>query len=195
MRSPWVFTSLGQIVPDLSAFPHRRDAPDPSSSLWAFTGLFPVCPCFSCTGEPSSGHSPPAVASPVLSRGEGSPPSTCSIWAQTLRKTSEKHFLKNKTQQTTKIQSNNRFLGVSFLFHTHGGKQRTWMRDLQFFQAIVQAISSIMRALWCLSEQVSVETTCFWKLEICPAEFMLCPLPLLQGMQGFKYALKALTAV
>ena len=37
----------------------------------------PVCPCLSCTGEPSTGHSTPSVASPVPSRGEGSPPSTC----------------------------------------------------------------------------------------------------------------------
>ena len=36
-------------------------------------GLSPVCPCPSCTGEPSTGPSTPGVASPVLSRGEGSP--------------------------------------------------------------------------------------------------------------------------
>lgn len=54
--------------PQLSASPHRRGSPVPSSSWWHSVGLSPICPCHSCTGEPSTGPSTPGVASPVLSR-------------------------------------------------------------------------------------------------------------------------------
>lgn len=37
----------------------------------------PVAPCPPRTGEPRTGLSTPGAASPVLSKGEGSPPSTC----------------------------------------------------------------------------------------------------------------------
>lgn len=52
--------------------PYRRDAPVPSPPLWSFPGLSAECPG---SGEPRTGPSTPAVASPVLSRVEGSPPS------------------------------------------------------------------------------------------------------------------------
>lgn len=48
----------------------------PSSSWWPFVWFSPVCPCFSCTGGPRTGHSALAEALPVLTRGEGSHPST-----------------------------------------------------------------------------------------------------------------------
>ena len=73
----WAFPSPGWTVPAFSAFPHRRDVPVPPSSSWPFIGPSPVCRRLSCTGEPRTGHSTPGVASPVLSRGEGEPPSTC----------------------------------------------------------------------------------------------------------------------
>ena len=76
---PWTFSSPGWAVPALSAFPHRTDAPVPSSSLWPFDGLSLVCPCLSCTGEPRTGPSAPGVASPLLSTGEGSPPLTNKV--------------------------------------------------------------------------------------------------------------------
>ena len=40
-------------------------------------GLSPLCPCLSRRGEPRPGHSTAGMASPALSRGEGSPPSSC----------------------------------------------------------------------------------------------------------------------
>ena len=40
-------------------------------------GLSPLCPCLSRPGEPRPGHSTAGMASPALSRGEGSPPSSC----------------------------------------------------------------------------------------------------------------------
>ena len=54
-----------------------KDACVTSESLWPFAGLAAVRPCLSCTGQPSTGHSTPDGASPVLTRGEGSPLSTC----------------------------------------------------------------------------------------------------------------------
>ena len=66
IRSPWAFSSPGWTVPALSASPHRRGAPVPSSSLWPFTGHSPLCPCLCCTGEPITGLRTPGVASPVL---------------------------------------------------------------------------------------------------------------------------------
>ena len=66
LHIPWAFSSPSWAVPALSAFPYRGGAPVPSSSLWHFVGLFPVCPCLSCSEESSTGHSTPGVASPVL---------------------------------------------------------------------------------------------------------------------------------
>ena len=65
--------------PDILSLSSYVRAPVPSSSLWPFAGLAPVCPCLSCTGEPSTGPN----TSGVLSRGEGWPPLTCwqySAW-------------------------------------------------------------------------------------------------------------------
>lgn len=53
LRSPWAFSSLGWAVLTLSAFPRMWDAPVPSSSLWPFVELSPLCPCLSGTGVPS----------------------------------------------------------------------------------------------------------------------------------------------
>uniref|UniRef100_A0A8C4XMP3 Myomesin 2 n=1 Tax=Falco tinnunculus TaxID=100819 RepID=A0A8C4XMP3_FALTI len=61
----------------LSAFPHKGEARAPSSSVYPSAGPSPVVPRLSRTGEPSTGHSTPDVASPGQSRGAGSPPSTC----------------------------------------------------------------------------------------------------------------------
>ena len=85
-RSLQVFVHIEKIPPksallqaeqsQLSALPHRRDAPVPSPSLWPVTGLSPVCSCLPCTAEPRTWHSALAMASPVLIRQTGSPPST-----------------------------------------------------------------------------------------------------------------------
>ena len=40
----------------------------PSASLWPFTGLAPVCPSLSCTGQPRPGHTTPDVLSAWLRR-------------------------------------------------------------------------------------------------------------------------------
>lgn len=40
---------------------------------WLFVGLYPICPCLPCTGEPSTWHRTPGVASPLLSKQERSP--------------------------------------------------------------------------------------------------------------------------
>jgi len=58
----------------LSAFPCMAEAPVQLSPLWPFTGLAPECLCLLRPGEPRAGPSGPGVASPVLSRGEGSLP-------------------------------------------------------------------------------------------------------------------------
>lgn len=50
------------------------------SSFIHLSGYSPVCPCFSCTEKPRTGHNSPGVASSVLSSEEGSAPSTC--WQQ-----------------------------------------------------------------------------------------------------------------
>ena len=42
-ETPWTASSPGWTGPDLSAFPHRRDAPASSSSSWPYVELFPVC--------------------------------------------------------------------------------------------------------------------------------------------------------
>lgn len=39
---PWIFSSPGYTVPVLPGFPHRRNAPLPSSSLWPFIGLLEI---------------------------------------------------------------------------------------------------------------------------------------------------------
>lgn len=70
---PWIFSSPGYTVPVLPGFPHRRNAPLPSSSLWPFIGLSKVCLRVSCTGGPRTWHSTLDGASSVLSRWEGSP--------------------------------------------------------------------------------------------------------------------------
>ena len=46
-------------------------------SLWPFGGLCPVAPCLPSTGQRRTRPSTPGVAPPELSRGKGSPPSTC----------------------------------------------------------------------------------------------------------------------
>lgn len=43
---------------------------DALMSFMALAALAPVCPCTSCNGDPSAGHSTPDRTSPVLSRGE-----------------------------------------------------------------------------------------------------------------------------
>lgn len=39
--------------------------------LWPYVGPFPLCPCISCTGRPTSGHRTPGMASPLQSRERG----------------------------------------------------------------------------------------------------------------------------
>ena len=38
--------------------------------MWPFVGLSPVCLCLSCSGEPSTGHSTPELASPRRAEGK-----------------------------------------------------------------------------------------------------------------------------
>lgn len=54
MRSPSAFSSPGWKASVLSVFPHKRDAPVPSWSLWPFARLSPVCPSLLCTEEPKT---------------------------------------------------------------------------------------------------------------------------------------------
>lgn len=75
MIFPWAFSSPGWQVPAPSAFPHMEDVSVPLSSQWSFAGCSPVCPCFSRTEEPRTGHSSPGVASSVLSLKDHPPPS------------------------------------------------------------------------------------------------------------------------
>lgn len=47
----------GWIVPDLpSSSPHRRVSAVPWSSWWPSTGIFPICPCYPCTGRSKTGQ-------------------------------------------------------------------------------------------------------------------------------------------
>lgn len=67
---PWAFSASGWRLPALSASPHMKDATllkEPSS--WPCTGLAPVSPYLSCTGEPQAALSALDVASPMR-RGE-----------------------------------------------------------------------------------------------------------------------------
>lgn len=68
--SSWAFSKL-------KAFPYRRVATVPSLALWPFDGLYPICPCPSCSGKLRPEHSIPGVSSSGLSRGNGCLPSTC----------------------------------------------------------------------------------------------------------------------
>lgn len=56
IRFPWTFRSPSWTLPSPSACPCRTHASVPWSSPWLFVGLFPVCPCLSCTGKPRNGH-------------------------------------------------------------------------------------------------------------------------------------------
>lgn len=47
------------------------------SSLWLLAGLAPACPQFSSTEEPELDEVQQDKVSPVLSKGEESPPSAC----------------------------------------------------------------------------------------------------------------------
>jgi len=71
MRSPWASSSPGRAVLNFSVSPQSKDAPVPSSSWWPFTGNSPVCPGFSCTGEPGTGHRTQTAAPPMLSSWKG----------------------------------------------------------------------------------------------------------------------------
>jgi len=66
--SPWTFSFPAWTVLVFPAFPHRTDASVPSSYLLSFTGL---------SWEFRTDHRTPGAASQMLSRKEGSPPSTC----------------------------------------------------------------------------------------------------------------------
>ena len=66
---PPAFSSPGGTVPALR---HRRDAPVSSSFHGPLLESL-QCTHLSCTGEPRAGPSTPGVASPLLSRGKGSP--------------------------------------------------------------------------------------------------------------------------
>lgn len=78
VRSPLqTFSILCWTVPALPVFPQYVWFSSPFIILVDFTGLSPTCPCLSSIGEPETGPRTPDVVSPVLRRGEGSPPSTC----------------------------------------------------------------------------------------------------------------------
>jgi len=66
--------SPGWTSPAPSVFPRRRDALVPSSSVQPSSGLSPVVPHLSWTGEPRTGHITPDEASLGQSRGGGEPP-------------------------------------------------------------------------------------------------------------------------
>lgn len=67
----WTALPLSQL-----SLTSSRDTPVPPAIFTQpFPELSPVCPCLSCTGEPRDGHTAPAVSSPQLGRGEGSPSS------------------------------------------------------------------------------------------------------------------------
>lgn len=66
-KIPWTSFSPGWTVTVLSSSTHRRGATVSSSSWWPYAGFSTVCPCFSGTGEPRTGHSTSDSASPVLS--------------------------------------------------------------------------------------------------------------------------------
>lgn len=65
----------GSTVPALSASLYLTDDPVPSSPWWPCTDLSQVTTCLSCTGKPSTEY--PRCVSPVLSRAEQSPTSSC----------------------------------------------------------------------------------------------------------------------
>lgn len=72
-----VFTSMNKNLPWSSpgwSFPFL---PVPPSPLGLFIRFSPVAPSLSWTVEPRTAYSTPDMALPVLSRGEGSFPSTC----------------------------------------------------------------------------------------------------------------------
>lgn len=75
IRFPWDFSSLTWTGRALSAFPYRREASVPLPSSYLHWPVHSVS--MSYAEEPRAGHNTPAVSSPGLSRGEGSPPSTC----------------------------------------------------------------------------------------------------------------------
>lgn len=175
IRCPQTLLSARLGNPALSASPHSSGSPEP------LAGLSPAHPGgSSCAGEPSSGHSSPDVAPAVLCRGAGLPPATCSVWALTLTATSEKNF--KKSTKTTTFQSNNNS-GGCFFCHTHGDKPRSWMKDLQIFQPMVQAISSPTRSQGCVSEAGFWGQNLLLETGICLAGFVHCSSPLLPGVQ------------
>lgn len=63
--------------PSCLSLSSQETCPRFPSSLLTFVGYSPACPCISCTVDPRTGRGTPGVALPVLSRGEGSFPSTC----------------------------------------------------------------------------------------------------------------------
>lgn len=75
LRSP--LNLLQAELSQLSQSFHIRNAVVRLSSLCSFTGLCPVCPYLSNSGDLTTGHNTSAVTSPVLSRGEGSTPLAC----------------------------------------------------------------------------------------------------------------------
>lgn len=66
---PWSFSLPGWTAPAPSASPHRN-APDPSSSWWPYTGLFPAYPDLPWSEGPRTEPSIPSVVSLVPSREE-----------------------------------------------------------------------------------------------------------------------------
>lgn len=73
--------------PAHSTFPCRKG----SSSSWPFAGHLLVCPHLLLTEGPTTQPNTPAEASPVLSKGKGSRPSTC--WQPFAQCSPEHHWL------------------------------------------------------------------------------------------------------
>lgn len=77
IRTPWALSSLGWQSQLFQPVLTQEMLQVPSSPLWPFPGLCPVCLWVFCTGEPGTGHgTPPGVALPGLNRREGPPPLT-----------------------------------------------------------------------------------------------------------------------
>lgn len=73
IRSPQNFLQCKQCQLSRTLFMVLQGALSPQSSQWPFTRIPPVCPCLSRIRQPRTG-----CFTLVLTRGEGSPSSTCS---------------------------------------------------------------------------------------------------------------------